>query len=133
MREESIWWLEDAKRCLLKAEKYFELEFYEDSVFNCQQALEKLFKGLWIILLRKRPIKTHKIPNLYKPLEKYITLDEELKDFLSLISPYYFIARYPDIAMGLPGELITKSFALECLNKTRRIFECYQKYISREK
>jgi hypothetical protein len=38
MREEADWWIEDAKRCLMKAEKYFELGFCEDSVFNCQQA-----------------------------------------------------------------------------------------------
>uniref|UniRef100_A0A7J3UYK2 HEPN domain-containing protein n=1 Tax=Candidatus Methanosuratincola petrocarbonis (ex Vanwonterghem et al. 2016) TaxID=1867261 RepID=A0A7J3UYK2_9CREN len=38
MREEADWWVEDAKRCLMKAEKYFELGFCEDSVFNCQQA-----------------------------------------------------------------------------------------------
>ncbi|MEM3743542.1 MAG: HEPN domain-containing protein [Candidatus Methanomethyliaceae archaeon] len=133
MREEAGWWIEDAKRCLEKAEKYSDLGFYEDTVFNCQQALEKLFKGLWIVLLKKRPIKTHKITALYKPLEKIIQLEDELKDFLSLISPYYFITRYPDIAMGLPGEIITKSFASECLTKTRRIFECSFGIISKEK
>jgi HEPN domain-containing protein len=133
MREESAWWIEDAKRCLTKAEKYLELEFHEDCVFNCQQALEKLFKGLSIMLLKKRPSKTHKLTTLYKPLEKHVALDEELRDFLSLISPYYFITRYPDIAMGLPGEIITKSFAVECLIKTRRIFNCFQKFISKEK
>ncbi|MGB9714634.1 MAG: HEPN domain-containing protein [Candidatus Bathyarchaeales archaeon] len=133
MREESRWWIEDAKRCLTKAEKYLELGFYEDCVFNCQQALEKLFKGLSITLLKKRPAKTHKLTSLYKPLEKHVTLNEELKDFLSLLSPYYFITRYPDIAMGLPGEMITKSFASDCLNKTRRIFDCFQKHTSKEK
>ena len=133
MREEAEWWIEDAKRGLIKAEKYLELGFYEDSVFNCQQALEKLFKGLWIMLLKKRPIKTHKLTRLYKPLEKKLSLEEELIDFLSLISPYYFITRYPDITMGLPGEVITKSFADECLKKTRRVFECSQRFISREK
>ncbi|MCX8181754.1 MAG: HEPN domain-containing protein [Candidatus Methanomethyliaceae archaeon] len=133
MREEARWWIEDAKRCLEKAEKYLDLGFYEDTVFNCQQALEKLFKGLWIALLKRRPIKTHKITSLYKPLEDEIHLEDELKDFLSLISPYYFITRYPDIAMGLPGEIITKNFALDCLTKTRRILECSLRSISKEK
>jgi HEPN domain-containing protein len=129
MREESRWWIEDAKRCLAKAEKYLELGFYEDCVFNCQQALEKLFKGLSIMLLRKRPDKTHNLARLYKALEKHVALNEELRDFLSLISPYYFVTRYPDIAMGLPGEIITKSFAVECIAKTRRVFDCFQKFI----
>ncbi|MEM0101177.1 MAG: HEPN domain-containing protein, partial [Candidatus Methanomethyliaceae archaeon] len=78
MREEIDWWIEDAKRSLIKAEKYLELGFYEDVVFNCQQALEKLFKGLWLKILRKRPIKTHKIIQLYKPLEEKLNLDNEL-------------------------------------------------------
>ena len=130
MREEAKWWIEDAKRSLLKAEKMFELGFYEDCVFNCQQALEKLFKGLWIGLLRKRPPKTHNVARLYSALEKQAPLDDELKDFLSLISPYYFITRYPNIAMGLPSEVVTKSFASECLTKTRRVFECFQRLIS---
>ncbi|MBS7635948.1 HEPN domain-containing protein [Candidatus Bathyarchaeota archaeon] len=133
MREESVWWIEDAKRSLTKAGKYLELGFYEDCVFNCQQALEKLFKGLSIELLKKRPVKTHKLTTLYKPLEKYAQIGEELKDFLSLISPYYFITRYPDIAMGLPSEIVTEKFAKECLTKTRRVFDCFQKFISKGK
>ncbi|MEM3536587.1 MAG: HEPN domain-containing protein [Candidatus Bathyarchaeia archaeon] len=86
MREESAWWIEDAKRCLTKTGKYLELGFYK-----------------------------------------------ELKDFLSLISPYYFITRYPDIATGLPSEIITETFAKECLTKTRRFFDCFQKFTSKEK
>lgn len=121
-----MWWIEDAKRCLTKAEKYLELGFYEDCVFNCQQALEKLFKGLSIRLLRKRPDRSHKLTKLYKGLEKHVTLNEELMDFLSLLSPYYFITRYPNIAMGLPCDVITKSFAEDCVMKTRRVFSCFQ-------
>ncbi|MEM0314019.1 MAG: HEPN domain-containing protein [Candidatus Bathyarchaeia archaeon] len=126
MREEAKWWIEDAKRGLTKAEKYFEIGFYEDCVFNCQQALEKLFKGLSIELLRKRPAKTHNLAELYKPLSKHVALEDELKDFLHMLSPYYFVTRYPDIAMGLPGEVVTRSFASECVEKTRRIFQCFQ-------
>jgi len=129
MREEAKWWIEDAIRSLMKAEKNLELNFNEDCVFQCQQALEKLFKGLTLGLVRKRPDKTHKLTKLYKGLEKHVKLSDDLKDFLSQISPYYFISRYPDIAMGLPGEVITKRFATECLSKTKRVFECFQRVI----
>ncbi|MEM0320548.1 MAG: HEPN domain-containing protein [Candidatus Nezhaarchaeales archaeon] len=130
MREEAKWWIEDSKRSLLKAKKMFELGFYEDCVFNCQQALEKLLKGLWIALLKKRPPKALNLIRLYSALERQAPIDNELKDFLALISPYYFITRYPDIAMGLPSEVVTKSFASDCLTKTRRVFECFQSLIS---
>ncbi|MDH5816687.1 MAG: HEPN domain-containing protein [Candidatus Nezhaarchaeota archaeon] len=112
MREEAKWWIEDSKRSLLKAKKMFELGFYEDCVFNCQQALEKLLKGLWIALLKKRPPKTLNLIRLYSALERQAPIDNELKDFLALISPYYFITRYPDIAMGLPSEVVTKILPL---------------------
>lgn len=63
----------------------------------------KMFKGLSIELLRKRPAKTHNLAELYKPLSRHVALEDALKDFLHMLSPYYFITRYPDIAMGLPG------------------------------
>lgn len=130
MREEAKWWISDAKRSLVKAESNYGLKYYEDCVFLCQQSLEKLMKGLTIHLRKKRPTKTHKLLALYKPLEKHVKLNAELKDFLAEITPYYFITRYPDIAMGLPSEVITKRFAHECLSKTKRVFKCFQKVIS---
>jgi len=51
---------------------------------------------------------------------------------LHMISPYYFMARYPDVAMGMPVEVITKRFAKESLEKTKRIFECFDKKLSKE-
>ena len=127
MREEAKWWIDDAQRSLMKAEKNFELTFYEDCVFQCQQSLEKLFKGLIMHLRRERPEKTHKLTKLYSKLERYVKLDEEQQDFLAQISGYYFIARYPDIAMGMPIEIISKKFASDSLKKTRRIFNAFKK------
>jgi len=132
MREEVRWWIEDAERSLMKAMKNFELEFYEDSVFLCQQSLKKLFKGLTIHLLKRRPNKIHKLLSLYKPLEGHVELSEELKNFLAQITPYYYVTRYPDVAMGLPFEVVTKSLAQDCLDKTKEVFKCFQKVISRQ-
>ena len=60
-----------------------------------------------------------------------LPLDEESKDFLHTIAPYYFMSRYPDVAMGMPVEVITKRFAEESLNKTKSIFECFDKNLSK--
>lgn len=116
----------------MKAERNFEIGFYEDSVFHCHQALEKLFKGVKMLLLRRRPEKTHNLKRLYRPLQKHIKIPNFLIDFLSELTPYFKITRYPDIAMGVPAHLISENFARKCLLYTRRIFECFQKVISKE-
>lgn len=132
MREEAKWWILDAERSFLTAENNFKLKFYEVAVFYCQQCLEKLLKGSTIHFLKRLPKKTHRLMTLYKPLRKHVQLDKDLEDFLVQITPYYFITRYPDTAMGPPYEVITKSFAEDCISKTRRILSCFLKNISKE-
>jgi HEPN domain-containing protein len=65
--------------------------------------------------------------NSTENIDANVPLEDDLKDFLHIIAPYYFTARYPDVAMGLPEGAVTKNFALESLEKTRRIFECFDK------
>ena len=127
MREEAHWWIDDAYRSLKIAEENCKSTFYEVTVFYCQQGLEKLFKGSIIAFNRERPKKTHRLIDLYQAVENTVPLDEDLKDFLHIIAPYYFTARYPDVAMGLPAGVVTKKFAEETLEKTRRIFACFNK------
>jgi HEPN domain-containing protein len=131
MREEAVWWLDDAHRSLKIAQENYKNAFYEVTVFYCQQGLEKLLKGSIIAFKKERPKKTHKLIELYQVVEVSVPLDEELKDFLHTIAPYYFTARYPDVAMGLPLEAITKRFAEESLDKTGRIFDCFDKKLSK--
>lgn len=126
MREEAKWWIDDAHRSLKIAEQNSK-DFFEVTVFYCQQGLEKLLKGSIIAFNRQRPKKTHRLIDLYQTVEATVPLDDDLKDFLHIIAPYYFTARYPDVAMGLPAGAITKKFAEESLDKTKRIFECFDK------
>jgi HEPN domain-containing protein len=120
--------LVDRRRSPIIKNRRAELKrLYEVTVFYCQQALEKLLKGTIIALNRERPKKTHRLIELYQNVEANVPLEDDLKDFLHIIAPYYFTARYPDVAMGLPEGAVTKNFALESLEKTRRIFECFDK------
>jgi HEPN domain-containing protein len=131
MREEANWWIDDAHRSLKIAEENLKNTFYEVTAFYCQQSLEKLLKGSIIAFKKERPKKTHRLIDLYQAVEATVPLDEESKDFLLTIAPYYFTARYPDVAMGLPVGVITKRFAEESLAKTKRIFECFDKKLSK--
>jgi len=127
MREEAKWWIDDAYRALDIAKANYAKKFYEVTVFYCQQALEKLFKGCIIAFKKVRPNKIHKLIILYNKLERICPLSEDLTDFLHTITPYYYITRYPDVAMGLPIGVVTKSFAKECIDKTERVFKCFEK------
>jgi len=131
VREEAKWWIEDAKRSLVKAETNLNFGYYEDCVFHCHQVIEKLFKGLRLQLTRRRPEKIHNLYKLYLPLKKHLKLTNELEEFLRELTPYYKITRYPDAAMGVPYELISENFARKCLKKTKRIMKCSLKVISK--
>jgi len=133
MREEVKWWIDDAYRSFEIARENYTRGFYEVTVFYCQQTLEKLFKGSIIALKKGRPIKTHKLIRLYNKVAQIVPLSDDLTDFLHIVSPYYFTSRYPDIAMGLPIEVITKDFAVDCIKKTGRILQCFKKKLSKEK
>jgi HEPN domain-containing protein len=132
MREEVRWWIESAYRELEKAEKNIEFKYFEETVFHCHQAIEKLFKGLSIHLKKERPIHSHNLVTLYNRIKMKLVLPRNLQDFLSEITPYYRITRYPNSAMGVPHELITKSIAKRFLKHTKSVFQCYQKLISEE-
>lgn len=127
MREEAKLWIDDAYRSLRIAEEVFDKTFYEVTVFYCQQSLEKLLKGCIIAFKKTSPRKTHRLASLYDKLKKIVPLDGELVDFLHVITPYYRIARYPNAAMGMPSDVITKRFAEETIKKTKRIFQCFEK------
>ena len=43
-------------------------------------------------------------------------------EFLGLITPHY-ATRYVDVALALPREVYSEGFALEYLEKTRRVLE----------
>jgi len=132
MREEALLWINDAERALKIAKENYSIELFEVSVFYCQQSLEKLLKGSIIAIKKSSFVKTHRLMTLYNRISKEINLDEKLVDFLKMITPYYTITRYPDTAMGLPVEVITKDFARECLNKTELIFKCFQRILSKK-
>lgn len=109
MREEINNWLRQANRDLKVAEKNFDIEEYYSAVFWCQQAVEK---GLKAVILKRTKDKSfgHSLVQLGKQAK----VPDEFVSKLKLLSPQYFLSRYPDASEDVPFELydwkITKNF-----------------------
>lgn len=77
----------------------------DPAAFHCQQAVEKMFKGLLVAAAKVIP-KTHdleRLAGLIRPI--YPQLEEEI-DRLSLLTPWGTATRYPglDAEPGLTAE-----------------------------
>jgi HEPN domain-containing protein len=99
-------WIDKAKSDLLNADNNLAaLKVPYDTVcFHCQQAAEKLLKGVLIAHGYEYPI-TH---NLFVVLEKVLEFDpsaESLRETLALLNPYSVEVRYPgDAWMPTPKD-----------------------------
>ncbi|MGB2862713.1 MAG: HEPN domain-containing protein [Sedimentisphaerales bacterium] len=99
-------WFDKAKSDLLNADNNLAAQKvpYDTVCFHCQQAAEKLLKGLLVAHGYEYPI-TH---NLFVVLEKVLEFDplaESLRETLALLNPYSVEVRYPgDAWMPTPDD-----------------------------
>jgi len=99
-------WIEKARSDLLNADNNLASSEvpYDTVCFHCQQAAEKLLKGLLVAHGCEYPI-TH---NLFVILEKVLEFDaaaESLRQSLALLNPYSVEVRYPgDAWMPSPDD-----------------------------
>ena len=112
-------WMEKARSDLLNADNNLASSEvpYDTVCFHCQQAAEKLLKGLLVAHGCEYPI-TH---NLFVILEKVIEFDaaaESLRQSLALLNPYSVEVRYPgDAWMPSPDD------AAEARQAAREIYD----------
>ena len=119
----------DTARAMLLTGRYLYV------VFMCQQAIEKLVKGLFILFKKEEPPRTHNIALILKRifdeqlLEKkmiadnksYLVKIEEYGPFFARLLAYYISERYPSYKEKLSVS-IDQSEAKEVLSKTEEAF-----------
>jgi len=99
-------WIDKAKSDLLNADNNLAAQKvpYDTVCFHCQQAAEKLLKGVLVAHGYEYPI-TH---NLFVVMEKVLEFDpsaESLRETLALLNPYSVEVRYPgDAWMPTPED-----------------------------
>jgi len=120
-------WIGKAKSDLLNADNNLAAQKvpYDTVCFHCQQAAEKLLKGLLVAHGCEYPI-TH---NLFVILEKVLEFDpkaESLRETLALLNPYSVEVRYPgDAWMPTPDD------AKEARQAAQEVYEWVQARLER--
>jgi HEPN domain-containing protein len=130
-------WEEYAQYDLDTANVMFDTGRYLYSVFMCQQAIEKIVKGIYVLYTGEEPVKTHNIALIFNNLcdhhdfRRLVTdedfdrrRDEYTPIFVRLLA-FYISARYPAYKERLTS-MLTKTETEEIIIKTKEAFSWVQ-------
>ncbi|HZK27437.1 MAG TPA: HEPN domain-containing protein [Thermoclostridium sp.] len=131
--EKYSYWEEYAQYDLDTANVMFDTERYLYSVFMCQQAIEKIVKGIYVLYTGEEPVKTHNIALVFNNLcdrgdfRRLVTeedfdrrRDEYTPIFVRLLA-FYISARYPAYKEKLTS-MINKTETEEIMVKAKEAF-----------
>lgn len=113
-------WLEIAYEDLDTAKYMLEGKRYLWTVFLCQQALEKVFKAMYVKKFGRVPPRKHDLVVLAKLTGLLEELDETERDFLRRLTVYYIECRYPEDKAKL-AEKCTENYTREIVEQTERV------------
>jgi len=116
-------WLEYAERDLDAAGVMFSAGRWFYAVFMCQQAVEKLAKGLYTVYVDENVPRIHNIKALIDRFEDKLSspVPDKYYGLLKLLSAYYVSDRYPDY-ISKTGEQISKDEAVRVFGETKEVF-----------
>ena len=117
-------WLTLSEYDLDTARAMFESGRYIYVAFMCQQAIEKLAKGIYVYNFDEEAKYTHNIGLVLKDIE-HIANSEEYKNYITLFSDltsYYIAGRYSSYQQDISKEL-DENKAEKLLNETKEVFE----------
>jgi len=115
MKTEVAWWLEAGERDLLMARELRRSLFYEGTAFHCQQAAEKLLKGL---LMHRGALwqRTHACTDLLATLGLLdLPIPAEVDTAGRRLDMHYVGARYPNGVGGPPRAFFDETIAGQAL------------------
>ena len=103
-------WYKLAQYDLESADAMFATGRWFYVVFMCQQAIEKLCKGLYTIYLDDDVPKIHNIKHIFLCFEEKLTVtaSEDKYILFDSLSAHYLLSRYPDFS-SQPDQQIGKS------------------------
>ena len=121
--EKYAYWLELAQYDLESADAMFTTGRWFYVVFMCQQAIEKLCKGLYTLYLDDNVPKIHNITTVFSRFKEKlsVTASEDTLRFFDTLSTHYSTNRYPDFTKQTDRQ-ISKTEAELLMSKTREVF-----------
>ena len=121
--EKYEYWLEIAKYDLDTADAMLNSGRWLYVVFMCQQAIEKLVKGLYILYIDDDVPRTHNIRVLIDKFEDLMPekMTDEYYELFENLTVYYLNGRYTDYKQALSAKL-NESEAKSYYNKAKEAF-----------
>ena len=122
-QEKFEYWYDIAKYDLDVSESMLMRKHWLYVVFMCQQAIEKLVKGLYSYYLPDTPPHLHNIKTIGTRIEKHLPspIPADKMDFFDELTAYYLNNRYPDFISKLSSQ-ISETEATDVLEKTKEVF-----------
>lgn len=132
-REKYEYWLDIAEYDLETSRSTYKSGRYLYVVFMCQQAIEKLVKGIHILYIGKEAPRSHNIAMIFNNIfasdqNNKMIKDKDFNDkwreneeFFADLLYYYISERYPSYKEKLSGS-ITKDEAKRVLDKSEEVF-----------
>jgi len=117
------YWLDIAQYDLVVAESMLNNKHWLYVVFMCQQAIEKLIKGLYSYYMPDTPPHLHNIKTIATRVEPNLptAIPDDTMDFFDELTAYYLNNRYPDYVSKLSAQ-ISETEATEVIKKTKEVF-----------
>ena len=108
----------DSAKIMLQSKRWFY------TVYMCQQAIEKLVKGLYILYIDDNVPRLHDINNILERFKNKIPekITEDHMGLFDTLSEFYLRSRYPDYTSAL-NALITGDYAQLIYEKSREAFQ----------
>ena len=121
--EKYIYWLELAKYDLESAQAMFATGRWFYVVFMCQQAIEKLCKGLYTLYIDDNVPKIHNIKQIFMCFEDKLSVpvNPDRYNLFDALSAFYLTNRYPDFDLNNKQQT-GRAEAESLLEKTREAF-----------
>jgi HEPN domain-containing protein len=123
LEEKYEYWLDIAQYDLDSAEAMYTTGRWLYVVFMCQQAIEKLCKGLYTLYIDDNVPKIHDISAIIlKFSDKLsVSIEDEKYQFFSRLSSFYLNNRYPELKTKLSSS-VSKSDAELILKQAKEVF-----------
>jgi HEPN domain-containing protein len=122
--EKFTYWLDHAQYDLDTADIMYQGGRWLYVVFMCQQAVEKLCKGLYLLYIDDNVPRIHDIGNLVRRFEDKLpaVIPEEVFNFFDRLTSFYLKDRYPEYQQNI-SSMVNESSARAAFDKTKEVFK----------
>lgn len=123
MSEKTVrYWIEISEYDLQVAKSLLDKGHYLYVGFMCHQAVEKMFKALYVKQTSIMPPYVHKLDRLVDLVGLKTAMDAERNDFIDALTPLNIQARYPAYREAIYN-LIDKEKAMQIIEKTEELLQ----------